>query len=249
MTRAACTYSLLRSTSVEPRTVRAYCTQPVSAIASTSTAKASDSCALREQRARRRRRSAARSGSPGTTACTSATRMMKRVDRAADEARQQAQADADHDRQQHRREAHEQRDARAVDDRRQDVAALVVGAEQVLGAAAADPGRRQSRRRAGRAWPGRTGCAARPRARRARTRCTAARRRRDDRRGRWRKLYQRSPSTKRAQRLRLVGRRQRRCSFSAPPARARRAAADRPRNRAGRPTRLITTKISAIRHR
>ncbi len=28
--RAACTYSLCRSTSVEPRTVRAYCTQPVS---------------------------------------------------------------------------------------------------------------------------------------------------------------------------------------------------------------------------
>ena len=32
VTRAACTYSLLRSTSVEPRTVRAYCTQPVSEI-------------------------------------------------------------------------------------------------------------------------------------------------------------------------------------------------------------------------
>ena len=33
ITRAACTYSLLRSTIVEPRTVRAYCTQPVSEIA------------------------------------------------------------------------------------------------------------------------------------------------------------------------------------------------------------------------
>ena len=32
VTRAACTYSLLRSTMVEPRTVRAYCTQPVSVI-------------------------------------------------------------------------------------------------------------------------------------------------------------------------------------------------------------------------
>src|SRR4029450_7487523 len=32
VTRAACTYSLLRSTSVDPRTVRAYCTQPVSVI-------------------------------------------------------------------------------------------------------------------------------------------------------------------------------------------------------------------------
>ena len=35
--RAACTYSLLRSTSVEPRTVRAYCTQPETPIDSTST--------------------------------------------------------------------------------------------------------------------------------------------------------------------------------------------------------------------
>mmetsp|Transcript_9617 Transcript_9617/g.22304 ORF Transcript_9617/g.22304 Transcript_9617/m.22304 type:complete len:250 (-) Transcript_9617:6741-7490(-) len=43
MTRAASTYSLLRSTSVEPRTVRAYCTQPVSAMASTRTTKASAS--------------------------------------------------------------------------------------------------------------------------------------------------------------------------------------------------------------
>src|SRR6218665_77136 len=44
-TRAACTYSLLRSTSVEPRTVRAYCTQPVSEIDRISTPKASDSWA------------------------------------------------------------------------------------------------------------------------------------------------------------------------------------------------------------
>ena len=46
MTRAACTYSLLRSTIVEPRTVRAYCTQPVSEIARISTMKASESCAF-----------------------------------------------------------------------------------------------------------------------------------------------------------------------------------------------------------
>ena len=51
ITRAACTYSLLRSTSVEPRTVRAYCTQPVSAIAMISTPKASVSCAFGKQRA------------------------------------------------------------------------------------------------------------------------------------------------------------------------------------------------------
>ena len=46
ITRAACTYSLLRSTIVEPRTVRAYCTQPGSAMARISTAKASVSCAF-----------------------------------------------------------------------------------------------------------------------------------------------------------------------------------------------------------
>jgi hypothetical protein len=46
ITRAACTYSLCRSTSVEPRTVRAYCTQPVSAMARISTPKASVSCAF-----------------------------------------------------------------------------------------------------------------------------------------------------------------------------------------------------------
>ena len=46
MTRAACTYSRLRSTSVEPRTVRAYCTQPVSEMATMSTPKARVSCAL-----------------------------------------------------------------------------------------------------------------------------------------------------------------------------------------------------------
>jgi hypothetical protein len=52
------------------------------------------------------------------------------VDLAADEARQQPQADADHHRQRHRRQADVQRDARAVHDGRQDVAPLVVGAQQ-----------------------------------------------------------------------------------------------------------------------
>ena len=46
VTRAACTYSLLRSTSVVPRTVRAYCTQPVSVIEMMSTPKATLVCAL-----------------------------------------------------------------------------------------------------------------------------------------------------------------------------------------------------------
>ena len=43
--RAACTYSLFRSTIVEPRTARAYCTQPGSAMAMMSTPNASESCA------------------------------------------------------------------------------------------------------------------------------------------------------------------------------------------------------------
>ncbi len=48
-------------------------------------------------------------------------------------------ADADHHRQHHRRQAHQQRDARAVHDGREDVAALVVGAQQVLARAALVP--------------------------------------------------------------------------------------------------------------
>ena len=62
----------------------------------------------------------------------------------------------------HRREADEQRDARAVHDRREDVAALVVGAEQVAWPAALAPTPAAGARRAGPASPGRTGCAARP---------------------------------------------------------------------------------------
>src|SRR5574343_788500 len=46
ITRAACTYSFCRSTRVEPRTVRAYCTQPVREIDNTNTPNARVSCAL-----------------------------------------------------------------------------------------------------------------------------------------------------------------------------------------------------------
>ena len=46
MTRAACTYSLCRSTIVEPRTARAYCTQPGRAMAMITTPKASVSSAF-----------------------------------------------------------------------------------------------------------------------------------------------------------------------------------------------------------
>jgi len=45
VTRAACTYSLWRSTKVLPRTVRAYCTQPVKVMEAINTPKAKASCA------------------------------------------------------------------------------------------------------------------------------------------------------------------------------------------------------------
>jgi hypothetical protein len=59
---------------------------------------------------------------------------------------EQAEHHADDDRQQHRDDAHHHRDARAVDHGREDVAALVVGAEQVFGRALRRPagGRRES---------------------------------------------------------------------------------------------------------
>ena len=133
ITRAAWTYSLLRSTSVEPRTVRAYCTQP-------DDADREDQHVDRElvvrvraaARRARRRRSAARSGSPGSESWTSATRMMNASSRAADVARDEAERDAERpSRTRPRRAPTSERDARAVDDRREHVAALVVGAEQV----------------------------------------------------------------------------------------------------------------------
>ena len=95
MTRAACTYSLLRSTSVEPRTVRAYCTQPVSAIANISTREGQRVVGVGKQRAadavdqqrdqdrRERQHHVAHAHDEG-------------IDPAAGKARQQAQADADH---------------------------------------------------------------------------------------------------------------------------------------------------------
>jgi hypothetical protein len=65
----------------------------------------------------------------------------QRVEPAADIAGDEAEADADDERQEHRRAADEQRDARAEHERREDVAALLVGAEQVLGRAALHPRR------------------------------------------------------------------------------------------------------------
>ena len=90
------------------------------------------------------------------------------VELAADVSGDQSQAHAQHHREQHRREADEQRDPRAEHDRRQQVAALIVGAEQIF-----RPRRRPCRAEApahpsGSASPDRTDCAARPTARRAR---------------------------------------------------------------------------------
>jgi hypothetical protein len=77
ITRAACTYSLFFSTSVEPRTVRAYCGQLETPIATISTSSATSPCALRGSAARAipSIRSAIRMA--GNESCTSAARMMK----------------------------------------------------------------------------------------------------------------------------------------------------------------------------
>ena len=75
-TRAACTYSFSFSTMVEPRTVRAYCTQPAKPMASTSTGIASSSCRSpgSATRATPSIKSAMRIA--GNESCTSAMRMM-----------------------------------------------------------------------------------------------------------------------------------------------------------------------------
>ena len=75
MTRAACTYSLLRSTIVEPRTVRAYWTQPVSEIATISTANASVACAFGNS-ARPTPSISSAMSSAGNDSMTSQTRMI-----------------------------------------------------------------------------------------------------------------------------------------------------------------------------
>jgi hypothetical protein len=85
---------LLRSTSVEPRTVRAYCTQPVSVMEMISTPKATVSCALgNSARPTPAMSSATRMG--GKLSITSHRRMRKAVDPAAEEAGQQAEHHAD----------------------------------------------------------------------------------------------------------------------------------------------------------
>jgi hypothetical protein len=225
--------------------VRAYCTQPVSEMARISTPKASESCALGNI-------------ARPTPSISSATRMDGKrqhhvahahdegVDPAADEARQQAQAHADHHRQQHRRQAHEERDARAVHQRRQDVAALVVGAQQVGGLPPSSQAG-GSRASTGSAWPGRRGCAARSR---ARTRADDADRSDDGRQHGHRRAAKAVPDVAvqpARQRAGGVVGDVRRSSVPAPGASMRRRGSTAKYSRST--TRLMTTKISAIRHR
>ncbi|MCY1505160.1 hypothetical protein D9M68_393570 [compost metagenome] len=75
--RAACTYSLLRSTSVEPRTVRAYCTHPEIPMAKIRTYSASWSCMSRGSRPRATPSISSATRMAGNDSCTSAMRMMK----------------------------------------------------------------------------------------------------------------------------------------------------------------------------
>ena len=76
ITRAACTYSLFFSTSVEPRTVRAYCTQPDNAIARISTPNASSLCVSRGNAARATPSISSAVRIAGNDSITSHTRMM-----------------------------------------------------------------------------------------------------------------------------------------------------------------------------
>ncbi|KAG0737135.1 hypothetical protein G6F24_018068 [Rhizopus arrhizus] len=76
ITRAACTYSRFFSTSVEPRTVRAYCGQPASAMAPISTGNAISSCISRGTAARATPSISNAIRIAGKDSCTSAIRMM-----------------------------------------------------------------------------------------------------------------------------------------------------------------------------
>ena len=76
MTRAACTYSLFFSTSVEPRTVRAYCTQPEMPIARIRTGIAISIVPVAGQHDARHPVDQQRDQDRGKESCTSAMRMM-----------------------------------------------------------------------------------------------------------------------------------------------------------------------------
>src|SRR6185503_12761311 len=76
MTRAACTYSFPFSTMVEPRTVRAYCTQPAKPMASISTGIAIRSCDSLGSATRATPSMSSAIRIAGKESCTSAMRMM-----------------------------------------------------------------------------------------------------------------------------------------------------------------------------
>ena len=76
ITRAACTYSLFFSTSTEPRTVRAYCTQNDRPIAPTITNIAISSWRCTEIRPRTMPSISSATRIAGNVSCTSAMRMI-----------------------------------------------------------------------------------------------------------------------------------------------------------------------------
>ena len=77
MTRAAWTYSLFFSTSVEPRTVRAYCTQPEIPMDKISTGIAISSCELAGSATRATPSTSSAIRIAGNESWMSAMRMMK----------------------------------------------------------------------------------------------------------------------------------------------------------------------------
>ena len=218
MTRAACTYSLLRSTSVEPRTVRAYCTQP------------RDADREDQHVDRDRRRGSPAAATPRTTpSISSAIRIAGKrqlhVGDAHDARRRRAADDSPRAGRARRRAPSRsstdakpttKRDARAVHDRRQHVAALVVGAER-KGPVAVPCIQAGGLKRVGEAERrrDRTGRAARSRARSSARDADEARPRAATiATGERRKLYQRSLSEARRAAGRRTGAARRRCRRS-----------------------------------
>ncbi len=147
ITRAAWTYSRLFSTIVEPRTVRAYCTQLAArdredqheqrdvAVRVARQHGAGD--AVDQQRDQDRRERELHVGDAHDEGVELAARV------AGDE----AQRDAEHDRERDRQQPDQERDAGTEHDRGEHVAPLVVGAEQVAGlrAGRATPAARANR--------------------------------------------------------------------------------------------------------
>ena len=181
ITRAAWTYSLFFSTIVEPRTVRAYCTQLAAAIAKISTNE-------RDARVRVARQHRARDAVDQQRDQDRRKRELhvgdahdERVELAAGVAGDEAERHAERRRRARPTRADQQRNARAEHDRRQHVAALVVGAEQVAWLRAREPRRRRERIGEVERRAGRTDCAARPMARTARREAEREHDRRDDR--------------------------------------------------------------------